>query len=166
MKKRYIIIPAACITLLFLVFLALRFITTFSGSHHYAEWYIFEEPRDSLIADVTDFKNQNPDYKFMILSESGQIEEFPDRYVNYYYACTFYLKDKKTALNCVIAGNDSISSIGLVSINKKYSNTARLVNKELDRNENTEVKELFETEILDKLGKWQYKPKSWSDYIK
>jgi len=166
MKKRYVIIPTVCITFFFLVFLLLRFLNTFSGSYHYAEWYIFEKSKDRLIIDVTDLKNQNPDYKVVIPLKSGGTEEFPDKYINYYYICRFYLKNREITLSCVIAGNDSISKIGLVSSKKKYSGTVRLVNKELSREENNEIKKLFETEILDKLGKWQRKPKNWSDYLK
>lgn len=163
MRRRYIIIIGASIISLFIAFLVLRFLATFSGSYHYAEWYLFEESKENLITNVTNLKNQNPKYRVMMPLDSV---EYTDRYVNHYYSCSFYFFDRGVTLNCVIAGNDSVSRIGLVSIKKKYSDTARLLNKELHSKENAEFKELFETEILDKLGKWQHKSKGWSDYIK
>jgi hypothetical protein len=167
MKKRYIIIPI--ITLLFLIFQLLKFINLFSGSYHYAEWYIFERQQDDLITIITDFKNQNPEYKAMFTLKSGETEEMSDKFANSYYVCSFYLKEKEIFLSCRTHNNvmDSTQSgIGLVAVQKKDSYRWRLVNKELSGKENKEVKELFETEILNKLGKWQRMPKDWTDFFR
>ena len=168
MKNRFVVIFIICITGFSLVFVFLKFVNTFSGSYHYAEWYLFDKSEKILINDIIYFKSQNTDYKSIERLESGEMGEYPDGYVNNYYSCTFYLKDKAIVLNCLVHDimDSTRTKIGLLSIRYKYSNRWCLVNKELNGKENAEIKELFETEILDKLGKWQHEPKSWSDFFK
>lgn len=136
----------------------------FAGSYSYSENYTFNTQREDLIVKINHLKNQEPQLKVMTVFENGKIGELPDRHLQNFYSCYFYLPKNKITAHCVINTNNTgyptvLQFVGI----SEYANFAswKSINTDqLSKKENKEIKIIFETEILDKLGKWR-KPHFW-----
>jgi len=131
----------------------------FAGSYAYAKYYtIYDVSDDQLVNLIIEFKKKNPQYQ-VILPESGEIIDRMDD--NGFYCASFYIKQKNIIINCVInlnkgAANDD-ACIGLCMILSSWQTPeAKFIKiNDLPKNRKKEVINIFETEILNNLGKWK-----------
>lgn len=129
-----------------------------SGFYPYAEKYVFDIYRDELIDNVDKFKEENPEYKVMTTFQSGIIGEH-DGINGGFYNFYFYFKSIDSKVHCIINMSEFIDEkptyfmLASISRGKEFRGEAKMVNtKDLTRKENKEIKNLFETEILDHIG--------------
>ena len=149
MKKKSIL---KCLALLLSSLLLVSCDFFKAGSYPNAEYYTFDISCDSLISEIKKFKLKNPQY---ILTEFPDSQNELDIY-------TFYFTLKKdTTILCVINPNSlkdkkhAILGLDCASLSPWKSQCKRINTKDLSEKDNTRIKKLFETEILDKLGKWE-----------
>ena len=154
------------ILLLFVLFLISSCDLIISGSYPYSENYTFDISRDKLIARIKELKNKNPDYKVITTFEKGEKGELPDGMnpqdtSSVFYTCYFYIRDSHMTLHCVINISNQVSScparIQLTSMTKSinFGNWKDINTKYLSKSENSQIKKIFESQILDKLGTWR-----------
>lgn len=125
-----------------------------AGSYPYAEYYTFDISREELMIKINEFRDKNPEYKLKRNTDgiggSG-----------YYYVVYFYLPSEKATIICVINVSNQVkeipAEIGLTAItySSNFSGWKRINTKELSKEKNDFIKRIFESEILDKLGKWK-----------
>ena len=96
-------------------------------------------------------------------NEKGECVEKIDKKdkIGMFYCISFQLRINLT-VNCVInlskSGSESSSIIQLtaVSFNKRRTQWKEINSNEISMRQNTKIIKMFETEILDKLGKWEH----------
>lgn len=137
-----------------------------SGMYPFSEKYKFDISREELITLIKDFKEKNPEFKVMTTFENGKIGELPDGMnpqdpLDVFYAIYFYKTDLHMTLLGVINMSKEISArptmIQLVGMtkSKNFGSWKTINSKDLSKEENAQIKGVFETQILDKLGKWE-----------
>jgi hypothetical protein len=158
MKYRFLI-------LLLVVFSSCNLII--SGSYPYSETYSINISREELISKIKEFKEQNIEYRVMTTFENGEKGELPDGLnpqdtLDIFYAIYFYTTDLNMTLLSVINMTKEIptrpATIQLVSMtkSKNFGSWKTINTKDLSKEENAQIKALFETRILDKLGAWKH----------
>lgn len=153
--KYYILLllPIICISCKFII----------SGYYTYAERYTFDLSSHELITKIKDFKEKNPEYKVMTTFENGEKGELQDRLStnNRTYSIWFFYSDLHITVHCFISMSketlNQSTTIGLASMtkSKNFGGWKSINTKDLSKEENAQIKEMFETQILDKLGKWE-----------
>lgn len=107
-------------------------------------------------------KNEHPEYRAYSI-EGKHTKELIDRENTelHYYTYYFYLDEIKTNVTCIVHKTYGNSRKGITlklfsSSNSKSRSSSwkRINSKDLSKEENEKIKYLFETQILDKLGKW------------
>lgn len=132
-----------------------------AGSYPYAERYEFDMSRNELIEKIDKLKEEYPEYKLITTVENGNVEEVPDSVVGGFYDAFFYIKHKNLTIHCFINMSSEIRDtpveLGLSggTYSKNLASWGRVNTDDLTKKENAEIKTLFETEILDKLGTWK-----------
>ena len=137
-----------------------------SGSYPYSENYAFNISREELIIKIKVFKEENPEYKVMTTFENGEAGELPDGMnpqdtLNVFYAIYLYNADLQMTLLSVINMSKEIptrpAAIQLVSTtkSKNFGSWKDVNTPDLSKSENAQIKRIFETQILDKLGAWK-----------
>jgi len=158
MKYRFLI-------LLLVVFSSCNLII--SGSYPYSENYSINNSREELISKIKVFKEQNIEYRVMTTFENGEGGELPDGLnpqdtLDIFYAIYFYTTDLNMTLLSVINMTKEIptrpATIQLVGMtkSKNFGSWKTINTKDLSKEENAQIKALFETRILDKLGVWKH----------
>jgi hypothetical protein len=124
-----------------------------SGSYGNAEYYDFNFTTQELIHRVNEFKHNNPQFVTKIYSdESDQSGNF--------YNIYFYLEDEKALVYCILRTgknrkNDrAVLGFHYIESETNFSLDGRINTNDLSKDENQRIKKKFETDILDKLGKW------------
>jgi hypothetical protein len=137
-----------------------------SGSYPYSEEYTFDISREELITKIKEFKEKNPNFKVMTTFENGEVGELhggmnSQDTLNVFYAIYFYKTDLQMTLLCVINMSKEISTrpatIQLVGMtkSKNFGSWKTINSKDLSKEDNTQIKSAFESQILDKLGEWK-----------
>jgi hypothetical protein len=125
-----------------------------AGSYSYAERYKIDISHNKLVEKIENLKKDNPEYIY------NRYQDGNDQY-DLFYSIYFYFKNKDAIIHCAINNkdDDKYSNILLTSVcYEKTSKTwKRLNSKDLTEEEISEIKKMFESEILDKLGKWERK---------
>jgi hypothetical protein len=125
------------------------------GSYYYAEYYTFKTSKKELINRIEEFKEKNPQYKIIV--DGIETKDNVDEY-NFYHS-GFYIETENVVLYTVINvyDIDSDATIGLVTVlyNVGMNDTKFYRLEKLSKKERKKYIKIFETEILDKLGKWQ-----------
>ena len=158
MKYRFLI-------LLLVIFSSCNLII--SGSYPYSENYTFNISREELISKIKEFKEKNIEYRVMTTFENGERGELPDGLntqdtLDIFYAIYFYKTDLNMTLLSVINMTKEIptrpATIQLVGMtkSKNFGSWKTINTKDLSKEENAQIKALFETRILDKLGAWKH----------
>ncbi len=126
-----------------------------SGSYGNAEYYDFQFSTQELISRINKFKESNPQY------DTKKYSGGSDKSGNF-YTVYFYLEDEEAEIHCVlVTGNGRNSTNGKIGFTGiDYNNDVfgwkSLNTNNLSKEENERLKAKFETEILDKLGKWEH----------
>ncbi len=135
-----------------------------SGSYGYAQQYKFSAGKNKLTKAVEELKNES---KSLNLPDAINDPDGLDTLTSHYNA-SIYDYDKKIIFVFFIESdynNSNRSSIYLVSINKSLDvRNYKLVNRDMDRTENLEVKREFEEFFLNKL-KIEYKDEGNNMFI-
>lgn len=124
-----------------------------SGSYGKAEYYDFAISTQSLIKEINEFKQNNPQY------ETRSYLDGEDNSGNF-YKVYFYLKDENALLYCVlVTGKERKSKNARLGFHyvesSNFSKDGRINSEDLTKEENKRIKEKFETEILSKIAKWK-----------
>lgn len=108
---------------------------------------------------IKDFKEENPEYKFIRINFEGEKYEYPDYKNHMGYVVYFYFPDKNITIACVIKqGPDNPARLGFNSYSTGTNGGGWLnINKDIKKSESKELKKKFETEILNKIGGWSKK---------
>ena len=158
------LIKITCISILILAFSytsykVIDILSHFAGSNVYSERYTFNKKREDLISKINYFKNQEPQFKVMTTFEDKTRGELPDKYIQNFYRFYFYLPEEKITVHCVINTNGADLPVVLqfvgISRSANFASWERINTDQLSKKDNKEIKKKFETEILDKLGKWK-----------
>jgi hypothetical protein len=139
------------------------FILFSCGSYYYSEGYKFDISREELINRIKKFKETNPEYRLFTTNEEQELMEYPEILdtTDIFYSSYFYLKNKDLTLHCVINMSKEVKDTPAIirftgiSHGVRFSSWKRVNSKDLTKEENKEIKRIFETEILDKLGTWE-----------
>jgi len=129
-----------------------------AGSYANASYYAFDIQCDTLVDRIIKLKTDNPQYKN--INHKTEVEDRIDKY-NFYNA-SFFIPCDSILLGSIINLNSkkndkNISKIGIYGIIKHVkTDSAKFYQiNDLDRIEKKKILKIFETEILDKLGKWE-----------
>jgi len=131
-----------------------------AGSYANAQYYRFDLDRSELIDKINKFKDENPEYRLKRTDDKGNSLDGFDKPHNF-YTNYFYIKKYNMTIHTIIStgrySEPRPSKIGLhaITYSDNFSSWKRINTKDLSREENKEIKKIFETEILDKLGKWE-----------
>lgn len=156
-----VVIGFIIIILLFLGYEYLSFVSGFSGnSYSNTEKYVVSLPYNDLKNRINTFKEENPQYFLITSNEKGEDIVYEDDEDERYYYIFFYYKDIDLTIQCLLEPkNEGNSLLSLYAVSKGVNFASwKLINTDdLTKKENKELKNKFETEILDKLGKWKHK---------
>jgi hypothetical protein len=156
MKKLYRNILIVIIAIIaFFVFIIYSGILS-AGSYPYSQTYKFPVNKDTLISRIRKFKENNPTYD---PPKDAGLTDGMDENGNFYNCWVYYPQQNKIVFFVILGDNDNVgsSSIWLIRINDGLTlGHWGTINDNIGRSENLKQKELFRTEILDKL-KLNYK---------
>lgn len=161
--KKISIILGICVLLYGVYTFTLFYIASmFTAKYPNTEWYQFNVSTSELIESINKFKDDNPQYK---LNSKKKIGDSSDKLGNFgsFGSFYFYLPSRKSTVHCIIRmGGDTentTSEIGLNAISEgiNFANWKDINTKKLSKEENNDIIKIFESEILDKLGKWKHK---------
>jgi len=132
----------------------------FAGSYAYAKYYsIYDISNKQLVNLIIELKKENPQYETFLPCSKNTIDKIDD---NGFYGASFYIQRKNIIIYCVInlnegAINNGDASIGLDMILSSYgTKEAKFIKiNDIPKKERKEVISIFETEILNNLGKWK-----------
>lgn len=133
-----------------------------AGSYHYAEYYEFDMSRTEIIERINEFKQKNPEYKVMTTVENGDIREVSNSNNGVFYELYFHIKEKNLTFHCFINMSSEIKNthaeLGLsgVTYSKNFAYWYKVNTTDLTKEENLEIKKIFEEKILNQLGKWRH----------
>lgn len=120
------------------------------GSYPNAETYEINRSERLLDSAISNFKRNNPEF---IVPRSVGLKDERDKERGYWYHVYFYYAEEDIIVSCWTrsAGKNN-ATFALVSINKGTIHPNwKLINQDLDRDENKEQIEKFETRILAKI---------------
>jgi hypothetical protein len=155
-KKRA---PYKTFLIVILVFIGFLAFGTYSGffgvgSYPYSEDYEFRIRRDNLIKVLESFKKNHPAYE--IPKQVGIEDGFDSDSNKIFYNAYIYLRNKNQIAHFVLIqdiDDRSKSAIWLHAVNDGLQlGHWRIINNDIGRTENLEIKKQFTTEVLDKLG--------------
>lgn len=129
-----------------------------AGSYPYAESYRFECSRSELIERIAEFKKVNPEFQPVQMSKDSIVESYPkDGQTDFFYHFYFYIDSLNLYIHCAMNKNEQNPTDLLFTGVTKSKNMAywKRINEDLPRKENKMIKKIFESEILDNLGKWK-----------
>jgi hypothetical protein len=122
-----------------------------AGSYGYAEQYQFKIKQDSLIKVIKKLKENTRNFNHPDSLDDGDYMDTS----NLHYNVSVYDYEKQVIFSFFVdADNDNPinTNIYLVSVNKTFDSNYKMVNRDMDRAENLQVKRDFERNILDKLN--------------
>lgn len=134
----------------------------FTATYPNTEWYKFDVSTTKLIGNINEFKDNNSKYKLNSQKKKGDRSDKLEDSGNYYHFY-FYIPSRKSTMHCIVSmreeSGDFSSVIGLDAISEgtNFATWKDINSQDLSKEENDAIKKLFETEILDKLGKWKHK---------
>ncbi len=147
-KSILLLIIVGALLILFLLFQGVRYLSP--GSYAFAEIYEFNTTDTQLINRIEDYKANNPQFKVPINNLVDGKEDSNDYWYHIYF---YYPKDNEIIYFWVRQSIVGKTKIGLVSFNKGlHSGSWTEVNDNDDKIENSEVKKIFQQQVLDKLG--------------
>lgn len=140
-----------------LVFLSLIFIIQScdninkisAGSYPYSEKYIVKMSESELIGRINKFKENNPEYK---------VSNLEDHRISHLYHVYFYLTNKNKVFSCwTRPWKDDVSNISVLALDAVrdgigLGNWKTVNTKDLTKEENEEIKQVFKENILSKLN--------------
>lgn len=135
-----------------------------AGPYGYAEQYKFNTDSRQLINAIKKLKETNKSFNL-----PKEIED-PDRLdtADMHYYVSIYNSKQNTIFVFFVAtdyDNSNNSYINLISVNKSLDvRNYKIVNRDMDRRENLQVKKEFEEMVLDKLN-IEYKDKGNNNFI-
>jgi hypothetical protein len=159
MKKGKYIIISLC--LLFLIYIGYIFCIgyNFTGDiYRHSEQYIVDNSYNKLIGKINKFKEDNPEYYLITSNEKGERITYQDNRSNKYYHVFFYFKNINLTIQCLLSpidDNKSYLALYAVSTGVNFASWEVVNTKDLSKEDNRDIKKKFESEILDKLGKWK-----------
>jgi len=159
--KKISIVLGICI-LLYVIYMCVLFYTAsvFTAKYTNVEWYKFDISASELIECTNKFKDDNPEYKLNSKMKKGDRSDKLDDFGNFYHFY-FYLPSLKSTIHCIInmreAGSSSKIGLDAVSPGTDFAGWKSINTDNLTKEDNKELKKKFQTEILDKLGKWKHK---------
>lgn len=161
--KKISIILGICVLLYGAYTFTLFYIASmFTAKYPNTEWYRFNVSTSQLIEYTNKFKDDNPEYKLNSNKKKGDRSDHLGDLGNFYHFY-FYLPSRKSTVHCIIRMSGDTenltSEIGLNAISEgtNFASWKSINTDDLTKEENKELKKKFETEILDKLGKWKHK---------
>lgn len=125
-----------------------------------SEKYIVDKSFNDLDLEIYQFKKANPKYCLITTNEQGEEYKFQDYNTPKHYHVFFYWEDKNLTVQCLIDPVDdknALLSLYAVSKGVNFGTWKSINTDDLTKEENAELKKKFETEILNKLGKWKHK---------
>ena len=124
-----------------------------AGSYPYAEIYIINKPESVVIDKIIKLKEDNPNYKVPKLQWVGKEVELLDGKNSHWYYFYFYFKNTDQIIEFWIRKGDqpNETKIGLFSVSKGLKGITCLVNKDLSKEENEKLKEIFKENIINKI---------------
>jgi len=159
MKKKYYLIFLVMILAFLVGYKLYTFTSAFIGDiYMYSEKYVIRDPSQQLIKSINNFKKNNVAYKLITTNKDGNETVFQDYYSKKHYHVFFYFKDIDLTIQCLLNPIDSNSShiaLYAVSTGVNFASWKSINTKDLSKDENIYIKKKFESEILDKLGKWE-----------
>ena len=163
MNSRYKNLKRGLFFLLFLVVIYIIYILIFAYNftgdvYRNSEKYIVNIQDQELIKKINSFKEENKDLQLITTNEEGNEIHFKDYTSRKYYHVFFYFSDLDLTIQCLLNSSDNKSSnLALYSISKgvNFGSWKDINTKDLNKKYNKEIKKKFESEILDKLGKWR-----------
>lgn len=135
-----------------------------AGPYGYAEQYKFNTDKDQLIQAVKKLKEEN---KSLNLPDAINDPDGLDT-SDMHYNVSMFDNDQKIIFVFFVEGdydNSNNAFINLISVNKTLDvRNYKIVNRDMDRAENIQVKKDFEEKVLDKL-KLKYKDKGNNNFV-
>lgn len=135
-----------------------------AGPYGYAEQYKFNTNKDQLIQALKKLKEED---KSLNLPDAINDPDGLDT-SNMHYNVSMLDNDQKIIFVFFVEGdydNSNNAFINLISVNKTLDvKNYKIVNRDMDRAENLQVKKDFEKKILDKL-KFEYKDKGNNNFV-
>ncbi|PIF45467.1 hypothetical protein CLU96_2472 [Chryseobacterium sp. 52] len=124
-----------------------------SGSYPYAEIYIINKPEGVVINKIIKLKEENLNYKVPKLQWAGKDTELLDGRDSHWYYFYFYFKNTNEIVEFWTREGDqpNETKIGLFRVSKGLEGVAHLVNKDLSKEKNEQLKELFKENIISKI---------------
>ncbi len=148
-----------------------------AGSYPFAEYYIVDMQKDSLVNRIELFKQKNPEFRVFQPSKKGGLYEpggfyysvlgEPNRHTDarsdssLFYSCYFYFSDIGAFIHCIMnvsrKGEEHPAILGLsgVTYSPNFGEWLTINGRDISKEENEMIKKKFETEILNELGKWK-----------
>jgi hypothetical protein len=159
MKKKHYILSVVVILVILGGYKLITFMSAFIGDiYMHSERYEIRTSSQGLTKSINSFKDNNTDYKLITINENGEEIAFQDYYSDKYYHVFFYFKDANLTIQCLLSpidNNSSCLSLYAVSTGVNFASWELINTKDLSKEDNRNIKKKFESEILDKLGKWE-----------
>jgi hypothetical protein len=153
MKKRFFLLIGGAIVIAAIILFGFLFNP---GTYHDVEKYDFNCSDSILIECVRKFKKDNSSY--CVPQQTGLIDGYDDSRALWYHIY-FYVPDSDLGFHCWIRSfYRGKATLALVAVSPGISLTGwKLINKDLETEDNEKYKHIFENSILNKLKRFDCK---------